>query len=98
VALVDGNGDVVERYEYHAYGACRVHTEDGADDTWLTGDDTIGNSSANGNPYLFTGRRLDILNSGSLTIQYNRNRYYNPQNRKMADTRSVRLCRWDEFV
>ena len=79
VALVDGNGDVAERYEYDAYGACRVHTDDGPDDTWLTGDDTIGNSSANGNPYLFTGRRLDILDSGSLTIQYNRNRCYDPQ-------------------
>jgi len=79
VALVDGNGDVAERYEYDAYGACRVHTDDGADDTWLTGDDTIGNSSANGNPYLFTGRRLDILDSGSLKIQYNRNRYYDPE-------------------
>ena len=28
------------------------------------------------NPYLFTGRRVDILDSGSLKIQYNRNRYY----------------------
>jgi len=28
------------------------------------------------NPYLFTGRWVDILDSGSLTIQYNRNRYY----------------------
>jgi RHS repeat-associated protein len=29
-----------------------------------------------GNPYLFTGRGVDILDNGSLTIQYNRNRYY----------------------
>jgi RHS repeat-associated protein len=29
-----------------------------------------------GNPYLFTGRRVDMLDEGSLTIQYNRNRYY----------------------
>jgi RHS repeat-associated protein len=29
-----------------------------------------------GNPYLFTGRRVDILDEGSLKIQYNRNRYY----------------------
>jgi len=27
---------------------------------------------------LFTGRRLDILDGGSLKIQYNRNRYYDP--------------------
>ena len=28
------------------------------------------------NAYLFTGRRVDILDNGSLKIQYNRNRYY----------------------
>jgi hypothetical protein len=28
------------------------------------------------NNYLFTGRELDILDSGSLKIQYNRNRTY----------------------
>jgi RHS repeat-associated protein len=28
------------------------------------------------NPYYFTGRRVDILDNGSLKIQYNRNRYY----------------------
>ena len=28
------------------------------------------------NPYFFTGRRVDILDNGSLKIQYNRNRYY----------------------
>jgi RHS repeat-associated protein len=32
--------------------------------------------SDDGNPYLFTGRRVDILDNGSLKIQYNRNRYY----------------------
>ncbi|MHC4573042.1 MAG: hypothetical protein ACYS76_02730 [Planctomycetota bacterium] len=29
------------------------------------------------NPDLFTDRRVDILDNGSLKIQYNRNRYYN---------------------
>jgi len=28
---------------------------------------------------LFTGRRLDILDGGSLKLQYNRNRYYDPE-------------------
>jgi len=28
------------------------------------------------NPYLFTGRRVDILDNGSVKLQYNRNRYY----------------------
>ena len=36
-------------------------------------DDGISDYS---NPYLFTGRRTDILDSGSLKIQYNRNRYF----------------------
>ncbi len=29
-----------------------------------------------GNPYRFTGRRLDILDQGQFELQYNRNRYY----------------------
>jgi len=33
-------------------------------------------SSIYDNPYYFTGRRVDILDGGSLKIQYNRNRYY----------------------
>jgi len=36
-------------------------------------------ASAFGNPYLFTGRRLDILDSSSLKLQYSRARYYDPQ-------------------
>jgi RHS repeat-associated protein len=28
------------------------------------------------NPYYFTGRRVDLLDNGSLTLQYNRHRYY----------------------
>jgi len=55
--------------EQHAcgiYGNCRIM------DTWYN-----PRSSPNyGNPYLFTGRRVDILDSSSLKIQYNRNRYY----------------------
>ena len=70
VALLDDDGDVVERYEYDAYGACRIT------------DDSYGSpqsASSYANPYLFTGRRLDILDSGSLKLQYNRNRYYDPE-------------------
>jgi len=36
-------------------------------------------TSIDGNPYLFTGRRLDILDNGSLTIQYSRARYYDTE-------------------
>ncbi len=67
-ALVNSAGTVVERYEYDAYGDCNVLNANFADDA-----DGISDYS---NPYLFTGRRLDILDTGSLKIQYNRNRYY----------------------
>jgi len=39
------------------------------------GDDPDGKTDY-GNPYLFIGRRVDMLDNGSLTIQYKRNRYY----------------------
>ncbi|HUW18682.1 MAG TPA: RHS repeat-associated core domain-containing protein [Sedimentisphaerales bacterium] len=61
---------------WYAYGEPAIHTGKGNDGLWLTADDVIGASSAQGNSYLFTGRRVDILDNGSLKIQYNRNRYY----------------------
>jgi hypothetical protein len=63
VALVYETGTVIERYEYDAYGSPTIWNAD------LT---TERDSSNYGNPYLFTGRRVDILDSGSLKIQYNR--------------------------
>ncbi|MDH4241473.1 MAG: hypothetical protein OEW48_18090, partial [Phycisphaerae bacterium] len=58
---------LVERYEYDAYG----------NPTIWNADFTAERANSNyGNPYLFTGRRVDIFDSGSLKIQYNRNRYY----------------------
>jgi len=65
--LADSSGTVIERYEYDAYGKPTI---------WNAGLTTERDSSNYGNPYLFTGRRVDILDSGSLKIQYNRNRYY----------------------
>ncbi len=58
----------VERYEYDAYGNCHVLEPNYAPDP-----DGLTDYS---NPYLFTGRRVDILDNSSLKIQYNRNRYY----------------------
>jgi len=58
---------VLERYEYDAYGNPTI---------WNADFTTERANSNYGNPYLFTGRRTDILDSGSLKIQYNRNRYY----------------------
>jgi len=65
-ALINSSGSVVERYEYDAYGNCYI----------MDASYNPRSSSNYGNPYLFTGRRVDILDSGSLKIQYNRNRYY----------------------
>ncbi len=63
-ALSDGNESVIERYRYDAYGACTVLDADGS-------ADADGLSDV-GNPYRFTGRRLD---PESGLMQY-RNRYY----------------------
>jgi RHS repeat-associated protein len=67
-ALTDSSGTVLERYEYDAYGNCSILEPNFAPDP--------DGKSDYGNPYLFTGRRLDILDNSSLKIQYNRNRYY----------------------
>jgi RHS repeat-associated protein len=66
VALASYFGVVQERYEYDAYGNPHIM------------DASYGprSTSLYGNSYLFTGRELDILDYGSLKIQYNRNRYY----------------------
>jgi hypothetical protein len=61
-------GTVVQRYEYDAYGKPYILEPDFA-------ADPDGKSDYD-NPYLFTGRRVDPLDNGSLKIQYNRHRYY----------------------
>ncbi len=69
--LINSAGNVVERYEYDAYGDCNVLDANFADDA-----DGISDYS---NPYLFTGRRLDILDTGDLEIMYYRARYYDTE-------------------
>ncbi len=73
VALVDFYSpfNVLERYQYDAYGNCTVLEPNFAADP--------DGKSDYANNYLFTGRRLDILDNSSLKIQYNRNRYYDNQ-------------------
>jgi len=67
VALLDtGTGAVLERYEYDAYGTVHVF-----DASW-----NIRSASAYGNPYTFTGRRLDVLDAGNLRQMYYRHRDY----------------------
>jgi RHS repeat-associated protein len=65
-ALLYYSGPAVDRYEYDAYGNCTI----------LSPTYDIRNTSLYDNPYLFTGRRLDILDNGSLKLAYHRNRYY----------------------
>ncbi|AQT70168.1 RHS repeat-associated core domain protein [Anaerohalosphaera lusitana] len=69
-ALIDTAGNVVERCEYNAYGKATVYNADYTQ-SWAV--------SQKENPYLYTGRRLDILDGGSLKLQYSRHRYYDPQ-------------------
>ena len=65
-ALVNYSGTVYERYEYDAYGRASILEPNFAADP--------DGKSDYGNPYLFTGRRVDFLYNGSLTLQYNRHR------------------------
>ena len=67
VALVDIDGEVIERYEYDAY----------VKPTYWEGDysGTI-EATGIGNPYYFTGRRIDFVGVSVFMIQYNRNRFY----------------------
>jgi len=73
VVLLDDSGNVVERYEYDAYGTATVFT-DMTD--WQDESPTTASKSAFGNPYMFTGRRLDMLDNGNLLSQYSRHRTY----------------------
>lgn len=64
VRLADETGQVVEQYTYDAYGAPTITDGGGAP----------LETSAVGNPYLFTGRRLD----SETGLYYYRARYYEP--------------------
>jgi len=68
VALVDYYGNINERYEYDVYGNPHILEPNFA-------PDPDGKSDYD-NPYLFTGRRVDFLDNGNLTLQINRYRYY----------------------
>ena len=71
VILLASNGNILERYEYDAYGTCHFLESDFTEQSPQT--------SSESNPYLFTGRRLDILDEGSLKIYYYRARTYHPE-------------------
>ncbi len=69
VALMEDDGDVIERYEYDAYGRM----------TRFAPDFTAWSGIEAGNPYYFTGRRLDVLDDGDYKVMYYRNRYYDTE-------------------
>ncbi|MBI1929358.1 hypothetical protein HYR99_34580, partial [Candidatus Poribacteria bacterium] len=72
-ALTDETGSINEAVKsYDAYGKATVITGAGADTTWFTGDDVTGNNSGVGNPYFYTGQRLD----GETLVMYYKNRYF----------------------
>ena len=67
VALMEDDGTVLERYEYDAYGK----------PSYWSGDyNSVIEASLIGNPYYFTGRRIDFVGTSAWMIQYNRNRFY----------------------
>ena len=66
VALTDDDGAVVERYDYDAYGVTTILEADGV---------TEKPKSSIGNPYAYTGRRLD----SETDLYYYRARFYSPQ-------------------
>jgi RHS repeat-associated protein len=72
--LSDAGGAIVESYTYLAFGQPTVMTNAGTDGNWLTEDGTTINTSAYGNPYLFTARRWDFYTQ----LYYYRFRDYSP--------------------
>ena len=74
-ALTDTSGAIVEGYQYDAYGHQTVFQPGANGAVDFGGDDvvTTGGTSAVGNSYLFTGRRLD----SETGLYYYRMRYMN---------------------
>jgi RHS repeat-associated protein len=75
-ALANTTGAIVEGYQYDAYGKQTVFDPGVSGVVTFTSADVItpGGHSAVGNPYLFTGRRLDPETG----LYYYRARYYDP--------------------
>jgi RHS repeat-associated protein len=71
-AMTNSAGAVVERYAYSPYGVTTILAPDGV---------TVRATSSEGNPFLYTGRRLDpeFASSSTQAIYYYRARYYDPE-------------------
>ena len=71
LGLTDDEAALQDRVRYNAYGRF-FYTDSG----WKT---TQANQfSSQGNPYLYTGRRLDRLDKDALPLMYYRARHYDP--------------------
>ncbi len=66
IGVTDDMGDVAERYHFTPYGRTAILAPDGL---------TKRSLSTIGNPYLFTGRRMD----GETGLYYFRARFYDPE-------------------
>jgi RHS repeat-associated protein len=76
MALTDTSGDILEAYQYDAYGRQTVLGPGPSGVVVFGGGDIVtpGGASKVGNPYLFTGQRLDV----ETNLFYYRARYYGP--------------------
>ncbi|GMV83874.1 MAG: hypothetical protein AMXMBFR7_50580 [Planctomycetota bacterium] len=75
-AITNSAGAIVEAVQsYDAYGKPTIITGAGTDATWFTGDDVTGSVSAIGNPWFYTGQRLDAETG----LMYYKNRYYSAE-------------------
>lgn len=80
VAALSNNGQIAERYRYDAFGNTRIYNGSGVEIT-----DPAGFL---GNPYMFTGRRLDpeTRSAAFSGLYYYRARMYNPQLARFMQT------------
>ncbi|MCZ7648078.1 MAG: hypothetical protein M5U26_22935 [Planctomycetota bacterium] len=75
-AITNQSGAIVEPVKsYDAYGKATVITGAGTDSTWFTSDDVTGSATAIGNPFFYTGQRLDPETG----LMYYKNRYYSAE-------------------
>ena len=65
VALLDEDGAIVERYEYDAYGKPSF---------WAGDYSSVIEATQHGNPYYFTGRRIDFVGTSAWTAIWDSHR------------------------
>ena len=81
-ALLDGNGAVVVKYVYTAYGECKVLNANGAEITDMT---HIGNV----NPFRYRSYYYDV-NTG---LYYLKSRFYDPETGRFLNADAIRYLK-----